>query len=187
MTMTPKQALEELAEVVAGWLPDSGDLQVDAKKALAHLTDMAEDYEKVRAEVQRCYKLLCGARCVYCDEIVSSGAQNQDIADEALRKHVMECPRHPANEFRIRAEKAEAELEKVKAELAHAKKDYDWMMTQHDQWKTCAFKEAELKDGFKAELARWRPLIEAVEKDDQVSTRCAGDILRAALKARGPK
>ena len=69
------------------------------------------------------------------------------------------CDEHAA--LKARAEKAEAAL-------AQAKKDYDWMMAQHDMWKACAFKEAELKDGFKAELAKQAPLIQAVMGLDEI-------------------
>ncbi|MCK7508959.1 MAG: hypothetical protein MZV70_36290 [Desulfobacterales bacterium] len=42
------------------------------------------------------------------------------------------------------------ERDALKAEVTQQKKDYDWMMAQHDVWKACSFKEAELKDAFKA-------------------------------------
>ena len=44
------------------------------------------------------------------------------------------------------------ELEQANAEVEQLHKDLDWANAQADVWKLCAFKEAELKDGFKAKL-----------------------------------
>ena len=46
-------------------------------------------------ELKAARELLWGSRCVYCGEIVGKDRQNQDIADDVLRKHVDACPKHP--------------------------------------------------------------------------------------------
>jgi len=49
-----------------------------------------------------------------------------------------------------------------RAEYEQLKKDYAWMTAQRDLWKACSLKEAELKDGLKAELVTLKPpLIES--------------------------
>lgn len=46
-------------------------------------------------EILRLSELLWGSRCVYCGEVVGKDRQNQDVADEVLRAHVLSCPKHP--------------------------------------------------------------------------------------------
>jgi len=82
-----------------------------------------------------------------------------------------------------------------RAEYEQLKKDYDWMTAQRDMWKACSFKEAGLKDGLKAQLAKQAPLVEAANKWDGRVTDWASikpliqavDDYRAALKLREEK
>jgi hypothetical protein len=117
LTDAEQEALATLREAVTDGEKAKQDVIDESKRRAAIAESLGAhqvELENVKAEVQRCYGLLCGARCVYCGEIVSPEAQTQDIADETLRQHVLTCAKHPVHEWKSRAEKAEAELERAR-------------------------------------------------------------------------
>src|SRR6185295_17572051 len=64
--------------------------EINAKHVLNRI-EIEGQYLDLRAEITRLSELLWGSRCVYCGEIVGKDKQNQDQADEVLRKHVWNC------------------------------------------------------------------------------------------------
>lgn len=61
--------------------------------------NVTQKLEQSEAEVKRLSELLWGSRCVYCGEVVGKDKQNQEIADDFLRKHIEVCPKHPGGKW----------------------------------------------------------------------------------------
>jgi hypothetical protein len=84
----------------------------EANRALRARAETAE------REVTRLSELLWGARCVYCEQVIGQDRQNQDIADEVLRRHVLACTKHPATQLRAERDALREALVKVIAHTA---------------------------------------------------------------------
>lgn len=54
--------------------------------------------------------------CTYCDWLASF--KSREALQQGLREHLQQCQQHPMAGMRARAEKAEAEVERLKAERA---------------------------------------------------------------------
>lgn len=93
----------------------------------AERDQLRAELEEAKAEIRRCYELLWGSRCVYCGETVGADRQNQDIADDVLRKHVERCEKHPAAMLRALVQELVGALEKIRDYAATAE-------TQHATW-----------------------------------------------------
>ncbi|NTU49492.1 MAG: hypothetical protein HGA87_01110 [Desulfobulbaceae bacterium] len=109
------------------------DLKERAQEYIAKQTRNFEGLEIISdllKENERLSSLLYGGRCVWCGTVIGADKQNQDISDEELRQHVLNCEKHPkavriaelesfAHEHcqtiaELRAELAECELVKEK-------------------------------------------------------------------------
>ena len=145
---------ERLKKFVHSQTRDIDHFNPDGWNKRADLLSILDDYSSMREENERLEKenkqmrnstakevicCRCGKETLFYTIAPYGSVNDRDPI-------CAECLEGGPQDWNARAEKAEAEL-------AQAKKDYDWMMAQHDMWKACAFKEAELKDGFKAELA----------------------------------
>lgn len=80
-------------------------VEINAKHVL-NAIEITGQFADLRAENARLSELLWGSRCVYCGEVVGKDQQNQDVADEVLRKHVLACPQHPAAELKAQLQQA---------------------------------------------------------------------------------
>ncbi len=88
-------------------------------------------------ERDEAYKLLYGARCIYCGVVVAEDCHNQDIGDLQFQAHIEICEKHPmtkAKQQLTASTKRCAELETALKIYAH---ELNWqLVATHDAAKT---------------------------------------------------
>ena len=107
------EKVERAEADVKKWIKIAGENQKSANKCEADNVALRKRAEKAEGEVKRCYELLCGARCVYCGEVVGRDRQNQEIADEVLKRHIETCPKHPVAVLRKRVEELREQYDEL--------------------------------------------------------------------------
>src|SRR3990167_8445492 len=68
-------------------------------------------------EVHAAWKLLYGARGVYCEEVIDVECKSQDIGDAVLRRHVEICEKHPLNMCRRDLAQRDARIKELEERL----------------------------------------------------------------------
>jgi len=72
---------------------------------------------KKNMEIERLSNLLWGSRCIYCGEVVGKDMKSQDIADDILRKHIEDCPKHPVSVLKKELQAKDKEIEELKTQI----------------------------------------------------------------------
>jgi hypothetical protein len=90
---------------------------------LAYSENARREAEK---ENERLRDLLYGAKCVYCGEVVGKETKNQDLADDVLKAHIANCPKHPLTTALRERDEARKEIVSIREEFdLLSKLEYD--------------------------------------------------------------